>query len=123
MQASGPVDDRILISQFCESMDPVTRKIIEARRAENSALIFADIFKEVDAKFTKSAKTTSRTKLETITLRSAVGGLLTMREFENFDAEFRILKRECPEVGEVETKRVYHGRCPHFSLNVCEKNC
>jgi hypothetical protein len=55
MLASGPVDDRILVSQFCDSMDPVTRKIIEARRAENPNLSFGEVFKEIDEKFTKSA--------------------------------------------------------------------
>ena len=84
--ASGPFHDRILISQFCDSMDPVTRKIIEARRAENPNTTVADVFKEVDEKFTKSAKNTSRVKLESITLKRSVGGGLTMKEFENFDA-------------------------------------
>jgi len=121
MQASGPVDDRILISQFCESMDAVTKKIIKAKRAENPQLTFAEIFKEVYAKFTKSAKNTSRVRLETISLKSTVGGRLTMREFENFDAEFRILKSECPEIAEDEAKRLYQRALPTFLIESLQK--
>ena len=122
MQASGPIDDRVLISQFCECMDPVTKKIIEAKRAENSALSFADIFADVDAKFTKSARNTSRAKLESLSLKNSSGGRLNLRDYESFDAEFRILRSECPEIGEDEAKRLYQKALPLFLIEFLQKD-
>jgi len=121
MHASGPLDDRILVSQFSESMDAVTKRIIEARRAENPNLTFGEIFKEIDAKFTKSAKNTSRGKLENLCLKSMVGNRLTMRDYENVDAEFRILRSECPEVGNNEAKRLFQSALPTFLIESLQK--
>ena len=121
MRASGPLDDRILVSQFCESMDAVTKKIIDARRAENPDLTFGEIFQEVDVKFTKSARNTSRGKLEQMQLISAVHGKLTMREWENFDADFRILRSECSEIGDEEARRLFQKALPVFLIEHLQK--
>ena len=119
--ASGPVDGQILLTQFADAMDPVTKKIIEARRAEDEALTYQQIFAEIDARFSKSARQSSRARLETICLKASYGTRMSMKEFEAFDAEFRLLRSECKEVGDEEARRLYQRALPEFLIESLQR--
>ena len=122
--ASGPVDNQILLTQFADAMDSVAKKIIEARRAEDDTLTYQQFFAEIDAHFSKSARQSSRARLESICLKSTYGTRMTMKEFEAFDAEFRLLRSECREVGDEEAKRLYQRALPTFLIeNLQKKYC
>ena len=102
LQASGPVDDRILLAQFVEAMDQATKRQIEARRAEEPTLSYAQIFAEVDNQFSRTVRHCSRAKLQNLTLRWVKGEKMSMKDYNSFDAEFRILRADCQETGEEE---------------------
>ena len=93
----------------------------EARKAEDDGLTFAQIFSEVDTCFSKGAKLSTRAKLENICLKSPYGTKLTMKEYETFDAEFWLLKSECRDVSEEETKRLYERALPRFLIESLHK--
>ena len=121
LSASGPVDNQILLMQFADAVDPITRKIIEARRAEDDGLTYQQIFAEIDGRFSKSARQSSRARLESIFLKSSYGIRMTMKDFEAFDAEFRLLRSECKEVGDEEAKRLYQRALPTFLIENLQK--
>jgi hypothetical protein len=121
LQASGPVDEKILLTQFLECVDPTTKREIEARRAEEPNLGYQQIFQEVDQRFSRTVKQTSRAKLQALTLQWVKGERVTMREFSKFDADFRILKADCRGMGEDEAKNIYQSALPLFLAEAVQK--
>ena len=77
LQASGPVDEKILLTQFLECVDPTTKREIEARRAEEPNLGYQQIFHEVDQRFSRTVRQTSRAKLQALNLQWAKGERVT----------------------------------------------
>ena len=116
IQASGQIDDAIIFAQFLECLDSVTKKIVDARRAEQPNLTFKELFNEIDARFTRNSKQVSRSKLEQLSLKSFNSTRMTMKEFEAFDAEFRLLKTECSDMSEDEAKRLFEKSLPKFLI-------
>ena len=104
-------------------MDPTTKREIEARRAEEPNLSYQQIFQEVDQRFSRTVKQTSRAKLQALTLQWVKGERVTMREFSKFDADFRILKADCRGMGEDEAKTFTKVPSPYSLPKQCKKNC
>ena len=121
LQASGPVDEKILLTQFLECVDPTTKREIEARRAEEPNLGYQQIFHEVDQRFSRTVRQTSRAKLQALNLQWVKGERVTMREFSKFDADFRILKADCRGMGEDEAKNIYQSALPLFLAEAVQK--
>ena len=121
LQASGPVDDKILLAQFLDCMDNVTKRQIEARRAENAHMSYQQIFDEVDLQFSRTVKQTSRAKLQTLTLQWSKGERITMKDFNSFDAEFRILRADCKGMSDDEARNLYQCALPIFLAEAVQK--
>ena len=121
LQASSLVDETILLTQFIECVDPINKREVEARRAEEPNLGYQQIFHEVDQRFSRTVRQTSRAKLQALNLQWVKGERVTMREFSKFDADCRILKADCRGMGEDEAKNIYQSALPLFLAEAVQK--
>ena len=102
-------------------MDNVTKRQIEARRAENAHMSYQHIFDEVDLPFSRTVKQTNREKLQTLTLQCSKGEIITMKDFNSFDAELRILGADCKGMSDDEAGNLYQCALPIFLAEAVQK--
>jgi hypothetical protein len=115
------VGDKILLSQFLDCLEGVTRRQVEARRAEDPDLSYQQIFDDVDMQFSRTVKQTGRAKLQKLTLENAGKSWISMKDFHTFDAEFRILRADCKGMSDDEARNLYQCALPGFLAEAVQK--
>ena len=115
------MDDKILLSQFLDCLEGVTKRQVEARRAEDPDLSYQQIFDDVDMQFSRTVKQTSRAKLQKLTLENAGKSWISMKDFHTFDAEFRILRADCKGMSDDEARNLYQCALPGFLAEAVQK--
>ena len=93
---------------------------MKARHAQgSSANSYEKLWGELDTKMSRTSNQTQRGKLESLSLSWA--GRVTMRDFELFDAEFRMIRSDQKFLSEREAAFLYAKKLPNFLLEKVEK--
>lgn len=120
LNASGPVPEAFVFPRWVESLDNATAKIMKARNAQNPcANNYERLWGELDAKMGRSAAQTQRGKLECLALNWQ--GRVTMKDFDLFDAEFRLAASDQSYLTQREAAFIYARKLPSFLLEKVEK--
>ena len=115
LNASGPVADQLIFQRWLESLDTATAKIMRVKASENPSInSYTKLWNELDAKMGRNASQSQRGKLESLQL--SWSGRVTMKDFELFDAQFRVVASDQSFLSQREASFAYARKLPHFLL-------
>lgn len=120
INAAGQVPEPLIFQRWLETLDHTNAKIMRARASQlPNTSCYQKLWEEFSAKMGRNASQSQRGKLESLTL--SYQGKVTMKDFELFDSEFRLLTSGLNSLSQKEASFAYCRKLPNFLLEKIEK--